>query len=170
MSATPHGASGGTPGSTLGKAGPEADGAPQAQASQPLLDRLREELDNPPFHALLRPRPVHVDADGGVCIALAWRPEFSGRRGAAFFHGGVLASLIDMAAHAAVALRSGGLSPTLDLRIDYLRPALAGELLATARVLKLGRSVSRADVQVHGADGQLLAVGRGAFSSASPSP
>lgn len=162
MSAIPRG----TPGGTGGKLGPEADSAPQ----QELLGRLREELDNPPFHALLRPRPLRVDADGGVCIALAWRPEFSGRRGADFFHGGVLASLIDMAAHAAVALHSGGLSPTLDLRIDYLRPALAGELLATARVLKLGRSVSRADVQVHGADGQLLAVGRGAFSSASPSP
>lgn len=145
--------------------------SPQADdARQQALARLRDELDNPPFHALLRPRPVRVDAEGGVLIALDWRPEFSGRRGAEFFHGGVLASLIDMAAHAAVALRSGGLSPTLDLRIDYLRPALAGELLAMARVLKLGRSVSRADVEVRSADGQLLAVGRGAFSSASPTP
>lgn len=134
------------------------------------LTRLREELENPPFHGLLRPRPVRVEADGSVVVGLSYRPEFSGRRGENFFHGGVLASLADIAAHAAVALRAGGMAPTIDLRIDYLRPAPAGELLATARILKAGRTVSRADVEIRDCDGQLVAVGRGAFSSGNSNP
>lgn len=129
------------------------------------LVRLREELANPPFHDVLGPVAERVEADGTVVVRLPYQPEFCGRRGGAFFHGGVIASLVDIAAHAAVATRTGRMAPTIDLRIDYLKAAPATELFATARVLRLGRSVSRADVEIRCSVGELVAVGRGTFST-----
>jgi uncharacterized protein (TIGR00369 family) len=55
--------------------------------------------------------------------------------------------------------------PTIDLRIDYLRTAPAGDLLATARILAVGRSIGRADVEIRSEDDKVVAVGRGAFST-----
>jgi uncharacterized protein (TIGR00369 family) len=36
----------------------------------------------------------------------------------------------------------------MNIRIDYLKPAMGPELVATARVRRLGRSVAVADVDV----------------------
>jgi uncharacterized protein (TIGR00369 family) len=130
------------------------------------LQRLRHELQHPPFHGFLRPEPVSVDpAAGVVMIRLPYRPEFRRAADAPDYHGGVLAALIDLAAHAAIAVQAGRMVPTIDLRIDYLRPAPGVDLTATAKVLRLGRSIGRADVEVVGESPSLLAVGRGTFST-----
>jgi len=140
--------------------------APRSGPDMPdSMTRLRRELADPPFHSILHPMPERVGPDGSVVIRLAYRPEFSGRQGANFFHGGVIAALVDLAAHAVVALHKGQMAPTVDLRVDYLRPAQSEYLLASARVLKLGNSISRTDVEVQNADGQVVAVGRGAFDT-----
>lgn len=134
-----------------------------------LLQRLQHELAHPPFHALLKPQAVAVDAQAGtVVIRLPYDPSLRGAAGMDFIHGGVIAALIDMAAHAAVAVQTGRMAPTVDLRIDYLRPAPGADLIATARVLKLGRAIARADVEVGGAGTQPYAVGRGTFSTLAP--
>lgn len=138
---------------------------PAQPEDEDLLQRLQDELANPPFHDVLRPVADRVNPDGSITIRLPYREEFCGRRGAAFFHGGVVASLVDIAAHAVIAIRLGQMAPTIDLRVDYLRTAPANALIATARILKLGRSVSRADVEIRSASGDVVAVGRGAFST-----
>ena len=130
------------------------------------LERLRHELRHPPFHGFLRPEAVSVDAaDGTVVIRLPYRPEFRRAEDAPDYHGGVLAALIDLAAHAAVAVQTGRMAPTIDLRIDYLRSAPGVDLFATGRVLRLGRSIARADVDISAEGSPLLAVGRGTFST-----
>jgi uncharacterized protein (TIGR00369 family) len=129
------------------------------------LARLAQEMAEPPFHDVLKPQPVSVDADGTVVVRLAFRPEFCRGRESPFYHGGVLASLADIAAHAAIAVHVGRMVPTIDLRIDYLRAAPAGDLLATGRILIVGRSIGRADVEIAATDGKVLAVARGAFST-----
>ncbi len=135
-------------------------------AAAEALERLRHELQHPPFHAVLRPEPVSVDLDSGtVVIRLPYQAIFGRAQGSPEVHGGVVATLIDMAGHAAVAVQTQRMAPTIDLRIDYLRPAPAKDLLATARLIKLGRAVSRVDIDIHGEDGKLVAIGRGAFSS-----
>jgi uncharacterized protein (TIGR00369 family) len=144
-----------------------ADGFPGRGAfdAEKALARLAHEMADPPFHEVLHPQPVRVDADGSVVIRLLFRPEFCGRRGGQFYHGGVIASLVDIAAHAAIALRVERMVPTIDLRVDYLRAAPAGDLLATGRILTVGRSIGRADVEIRSADDRVVAVGRGAFST-----
>jgi uncharacterized protein (TIGR00369 family) len=128
---------------------------------------LRGNVARPPYHAFLRPEPVAVDmAAGTVAIRLAYRPEFRRTPDEEGYHGGVLASLIDLAGHAVVAVRVGHMVPTIDLRIDYLRPAPGTDLMAHAKVLRAGRSLATADVEIVDLDGRLIAVGRGIYSTA----
>lgn len=132
------------------------------------LARLRREMERPPFHQVLRPQAIEADPDNGtVTIALDYRDELARAPDEKAFHGGVIATLIDLAGHAAVAVKIGKMAPTIDLRIDYLRPADGGTLTARARLLKLGRSVARVDIDITDAQGRLIAVGRGSYSSAS---
>jgi uncharacterized protein (TIGR00369 family) len=129
------------------------------------LARLEEEMRRPPFHAVLAPQAHSVDPETGeVVIRLPFDSAFGRDPVSIGFHGGVIASLIDLAGHAAVAVKVGKPTPTIDLRIDYLRPAPGVTLEARARVLRAGRAVARADVDVL-ADGVLVAVGRGTFST-----
>lgn len=104
-------------------------------------------------------------ATGTVVIKMPFRPEFRRSPDAIGYHGGVIAGLIDLAAHAAVAVRIGRMAPTVDLRIDYLRVAPHGDLIATATVLRAGRTLALADVEIRDTDTNLVAVGRGTFST-----
>ncbi|WP_419859897.1 PaaI family thioesterase [Candidatus Palauibacter sp.] len=81
------------------------------------------------------------------------------------YHGGPVASLIDIAGDMVVAVRAGGGVPTISLRVDYLRPCTGPYLLATARLRRYGRTISVSDVDVHDDQGRLCAVGRGTYSS-----
>jgi acyl-coenzyme A thioesterase PaaI-like protein len=54
------------------------------------LARLGEELKRPPFHAVLRPRPVDIDPDSGtVSVALDYRDDLARAPDDNSFHGGV---------------------------------------------------------------------------------
>ncbi len=130
------------------------------------LARLRAEIERPPYHAVLRPQPVAVEADTGtVVIKLAYRPEFARAPDEPGYHGGVIAALIDLTGHAAVAIHVGRMVPTVDLRIDYLRAAPGTDLTARGKVLRAGRSIARADVEVSDAANNVVAVGRGTYST-----
>jgi len=96
-------------------------------------------------------------------MQMPFRPEFRRARDGDGYHGGILAALIDLTAHAAVAVQTGRVAPTIDLRVDYLRSAPGVTLRAVGRVLRLGGSVARADVEVWAGPERLVAVGRGTF-------
>lgn len=86
------------------------------------------------------PRHVH--------LALDRRPDllqFSG-----FFHGGVLAGLADHAAGGAVttALPAGRIAVTIDLHINFLSPADGQSIVAKARAIQVGKTVSVANVEI----------------------
>jgi uncharacterized protein (TIGR00369 family) len=60
-----------------------------------------------------------------------------------FVHGGVLASLADVAlTFAGAAALRGAAVITSEIKINYIRPALGGELIARANALSAGRSQS----------------------------
>jgi uncharacterized protein (TIGR00369 family) len=138
-----------------------------SDARQNALARLREEMEGPPFHHVLRPEPLDADPDKGtVTIRLAFREELARAKGDKAFHGGVIASLIDLAGHAAVAVSIGRMAPTIDLRIDYMRPAEGDAVIAHAKLLKAGRSVARVDIDIRDTQDRSVALGRGTFSTA----
>ena len=102
-------------------------------------ERLQRELDACPaivFHGL---RVDHIDADKGeLVMAMPLKPELERSEGSGQFHGGPVATLIDTAGDFAVALKVGGGVPTMNFRVDYLRPCTGPEITATARVRKMG--------------------------------
>jgi uncharacterized protein (TIGR00369 family) len=76
-------------------------------------------------------------------------------------HGGAIASLIDVAATgagwASPRVELGGRGTTVGFAISYLAAGRGQDLLATARVIQRGGSISIVDVDVHGADGTYVA-------------
>jgi uncharacterized protein (TIGR00369 family) len=95
---------------------------------------------------------------------MAMRAEFERRLGTGQFHGGPIAAFIDSVGDYAIGMPLGGGVPTINLRIDYLRPALGTSLSATARVRRAGRTVALVDVDVYDEQQKLVAVGRGTYS------
>jgi uncharacterized protein (TIGR00369 family) len=113
------------------------------------LARLREAMEEPPFHAVLRPEALDADPESGtVRVKLSFRHALARAKSDNAFHGGVVAALIDLAGHGAIAVKIGRMAPTIDLRIDYIRPAEGDALIAHAKLLKCGRTVARVDVDV----------------------
>ena len=92
------------------------------------------------------------------------RPELERRLGTGQFHGGPIAAFIDAVGDYAIGMALGGGVPTINLRIDYLRPAVGGSLTGTARVRRAGRTVALVDVDVYDEQQTLVAVGRGTYS------
>lgn len=89
---------------------------------------------------------VEVIAAGadGVRLRLPWQHDLLGDPSRGLVHGGALTMLLDTACGAAVlpALPSPEVCPTLDLRVDHYRPAVAGRaLFAEARAVSVSASV-----------------------------
>lgn len=132
------------------------------------LARLDFEMKRPPYHQFLKPEAVSADAaTGEVVVKLPNRPEFRRTTENDDVHGGIIATLIDMTGHATVAVKTGRVSPTIDLRIDYIRPGAGPHLIAKGKLIRAGRSVGRADIEVTDSQGRLVAIGRGTFSTLS---
>ena len=108
---------------------------------------------------------VEKSAKGSVDIRLPFRDEFLRQDGSDWLHGGVVSALIDIAGDYAVITEVGTGVPTIDMRVDYLRPARRGDLVASARTLRVGRTVSVADVEVRDGQGTVVAVGRAVYAS-----
>ena len=137
--------------------------------SEQALARLREEMARPPFHKVLAPDAVSADpVNGVVVIRLPYQPQLARAPDEKSYHGGVIATLVDLAGHAVVATSIGRMAPTIDLRVDYLRPALNSDLTATAKLIAAGRAIARADIEITDAQGRLIAIGRGSFSTSPP--
>jgi uncharacterized protein (TIGR00369 family) len=131
------------------------------------LERMQELLDGSPFIHLLRMRAVSLDRDRQqVVISMPLSPEYERHTGTGQFHGGVLATLIDVAGDFALVILLGGGVPTINLRIDYLRPAGGGSLTATASVRRAGRTIGVVDIDVTDGTGKLVAIGRGCYGMA----
>ena len=81
-------------------------------------------------------------------------------------HGGVTAALIDIAGVYAVATVIDRTVPTINMSVEYLRMAEDSDLIARARVIKAGRSIGVADIEVSDDSDRLVAVGRGTYSTA----
>jgi uncharacterized protein (TIGR00369 family) len=87
-----------------------------------------------------------VSVDRGVVVAMVpYREDLVGDPLSGILHGGVVTSLLDSAAGAAVFSMRTGTTPiaTLDLRIDYLRPSTPqAPLYARVECYKLTRNVA----------------------------
>jgi uncharacterized protein (TIGR00369 family) len=80
--------------------------------------------------------------------------------------GGILSSLIDFAACFCLMEKIGRPAFTVDLRVDYHRPAKGCDLVAKGRIIKFGKQVSTCEAELYDPEGRLIASGRGTFLTA----
>lgn len=130
------------------------------------LKTLPDVLRRSPYHRLLGLEMVRA-APGEVVVRMPFRDDLLAGEdeGDQYVHGGAIASLIDTAGDFAIIAAVGYDVPTIDLRVDYLRPVTRGALTATGRAIKAGRSLAVADVEVIDEDGKPVALGRGVFKT-----
>jgi uncharacterized protein (TIGR00369 family) len=107
---------------------------------------------------------VTVVEDGHAEGRLPLRDEHSSNPAQQIAHGGVTYSLVDTVGGAAVVSLSGTISPTVDMRIDYLAPATA-DMRAEADVVRMGGSVAVVNVEVYDADDHHVATARGTYKT-----
>lgn len=126
------------------------------------IEEIQERVSRAPFHRWLGLTVTSV-GEGEVQLVMRWREELVSNPDVRYTHGGVLATLVDVAADYAIASKIGRGVPTVDLRVDYHKAAAPGDLTAVGRVIKLGRSLSVAEATVTNVAGALIASGRGVY-------
>ena len=144
--------------------------AEQTQAVRQMFERI-------PFNQALG---IELDevSTSQVVMHLPMKPELVGNFVHGILHGGVIASLLDVAGGAMAMLgafdkhrhlttqeRAARLSRlgTIDLRIDYLRPGRGTRFSASATLLRSGNKVAVVRSELHNELGTLIAVGTGTY-------
>lgn len=113
-----------------------------------------------------------------VTARIDMKPELMGSFVHNRIHGGVVSAGLDamagLACMAAIGARHMDEPPqqrlnrftklgTIDLRVDYLRPAIGDHFELRAEVMRLGSRVASTRMEFLGADGKLLSTGAGAY-------
>jgi uncharacterized protein (TIGR00369 family) len=131
------------------------------------LEQVQALITRAPFHQWLGLTVIAV-GDDSIEIRAKWREEWVVNVERRYTHGGILAALIDLAADFALVKQTGRGVPTIDMRIDYHRAAMPGDLIARGKVIRAGSQFSTAEAEIFDLDGKLLASGRGTYFTAPP--
>ncbi len=131
------------------------------------LERVQGLITRAPFHQWLGLTVVEI-TDEGIEIRAKWRAEWVVNVERGYTHGGVIATLIDVAADWAMLKQNGRPVPTIDLRIDYHRPTIRSDLVARGTVIRGGAQFASAEARVLDIEGRLVASGRGTYFTGPP--
>ena len=127
-------------------------------------DELQTRLVANHFNEWMGLKIVGLDKDK-IEITMTWRDEMISNPKARVTHGGILGALVDVTADFMIAAKLGAPAPTVDMRIDYHRAAMPGDLKAVGRIIRIGGTFSTAEAEVFDGDGKLVASGRGLYFS-----
>jgi len=115
---------------------------------------------------------------GDIRASLPMRPELVGHFAYGRLHGGVISAVLDamggLAAMVGVAERHAndsaqqvlhrfGRLGTIDLRVDFLRPGIGRQFVATAEVTRLGGRVGSTQMRLVNDEGTLIATGAASY-------
>jgi uncharacterized protein (TIGR00369 family) len=130
-------------------------------------EAFRRIVESAAFHQLLGVRLEKADPEAGIAVLRQpYRPELSIFPDAGVYHGGVIGALIDVAGAVACGLPLGRPTPTANFRVDFLKSPAKVDLIATGRLVRSGKTVAVADVEITDDAGEVYAIGRGTFSTA----
>jgi len=126
-----------------------------------LLERARRVLAMQAFSVWLQTELIEF-SEGRVELRIPVRDNLTQQHG--FVHGGVISYLADNALTFAGALSLGPKVVTGEYKINYLRPAVNGTLIARAQVVYAGRHQATCQCNIFVMDGnreKLVAVAQG---------
>ena len=127
---------------------------------------LRNLLAAGRFQQLLGIELVSTDTETQeIVMRLPFKIDFERLPNTGQIHGGVTSALIDVAGDFALIMLFDRPVPTINLRIDFLTMAANTDLIATARVVRAGRSIGVVDIVVTGQAGKQIAIGRANYST-----
>jgi len=145
-------------------------------------DQVREMIatlfqERVPFNQLIGLEVATYEKDN-IELKIKMKPELVGNILHGILHGGVTASILDVAGgmvifnqtleqmklvtEESVVKKIQNLG-TIDLRIDYLRPGRGSEFTATATVIRAGNKVAVARMELHNEKGDHIAFGTGTY-------
>lgn len=129
-----------------------------AENSKRLAEMQKRMLDKG-FGTMLGAKLQAIE-EGYCRMVLPWREELS--RGDALIHGGVIAALIDKAGTTAawsyLDIPENARGSTVAMNVNFLEGAVS-DLIAEARTVRRGGSISVIDVDVKNIDGVMVAKG-----------
>jgi len=131
------------------------------------IEKLQQIISRGPFNQWLNFTILRIDA-AGIELKAAWREEWIVNPDRRYTHGGILAAIVDVAADYAIAAQLGRPVPTIDIRVDYHKAAMPGDLTAKAKIVRSGSQYSTAEAYVYDQEGALVASGRGTYFTAPP--
>ena len=137
------------------------------------LERAHQFMQRLP-HARALAMQLTAMGEGNATITMDYDPRFIGDPATGVLHGGAISALMDTASGASVmshpAAASAIATATLDLRIDYMRPATPGQTItARAECYHVTRSIAFIRVTATDADQtRPVATGTGAFTLERP--
>ncbi len=104
------------------------------------------------------------------CAVARWKRDAQWLRPGGYLFGGGLVSLADAAIYMAILGQIGlkAMAVTIELKMNFLRPAVGGDVLARAQVLKVGRRIAYGEVRLFMADGQDKLIAHATCSYAMP--
>jgi uncharacterized protein (TIGR00369 family) len=145
-----------------------------------ILSIVHEITEKIPFNRVLGLTVESLDVDRPA-VRLTMQEQLIGNFIRGSLHGGVISSTLDfmggLVAFMGVLKTLQG-QPlqmmaerfarigTIDLRVDYLRPGIGSHFIATGYVLRTGKKVAVARMEMHNDERQLIAVGTGAYTVA----
>lgn len=130
-----------------------------------------------PFNKLLG---IHIDPMSfeSARIRFDFREELVGNFLRGSLHGGVVSAVLDLTGGLVAFLSALKNAPgathqekleklanvgTIDMRVDYLRPAIGRQFLASASMLRSGNKVAVTRMELHNDEDSLIAVGTAAY-------
>jgi uncharacterized protein (TIGR00369 family) len=145
---------------------------------QDLLDIVKDIYEKRiPFDQVLGMKVEVLTLEKAV-VGFQMKPELVGNYVLGSLHGGVISAVLDalggMTASTGVVKRMAGRRVeeiataltrmgTIDLRIDYLRPGKGAYFKAAGTIMRAGKKVAVARMELHNDKGVLIAVGTGTY-------
>ncbi|MBL4819290.1 MAG: hotdog fold thioesterase [Deltaproteobacteria bacterium] len=120
-----------------------------------------------PFNNWLK-LDIEIIESGFAKIHIPWSDDLIGDPSRPVIHGGVLSSLIDATGGAACMslLENEDKISTINLQVDFLEPGSPGEFYCEGRVMRAGKRVAIARMEVYAAGDKpkLIAIGSGTYN------
>ncbi|MEN6389485.1 MAG: PaaI family thioesterase [Syntrophomonas sp.] len=130
--------------------------------NEELFEVIRNAYDSQPCHQSMG---ITITYLGKGTAGLTMTPNTNLSTGGGRIHGGVLATMIDVAMGAAAAT-IGRLYRTAELKLNYIAPAFETDLLIVeGRVVHPGKTLAVTEANLLNGEGKLIAKGMGTFFS-----